>query len=194
MNKNKKIIIGILSTVLIVVVLLIVIYKVIEHKVTNRQSFKVEIENITPNTVDTVNNDKKETKYSKEIDNIKLELNIPDGWKYEEIQRSKEDDSYKYALKLYKNNENQYATLYLYNNQFGVCGTERTSRNITLNNGKEATIGYYSENEEWSDISFYNSNRNIAVINHGLVDDEAKDAIEVIKTINVIEDNLKTNN
>ena len=47
----------------------------------------------------------------------------------------------KVPMKFYKNNEEQYAVLYFYNNQFGVCGTGRTAENITLNNGKQATIG-----------------------------------------------------
>ena len=37
---------------------------------------------------------------------------------------------------------------YFYNNQFGVCGTGRTAENITLNNGQQATIGYYDENKK----------------------------------------------
>ena len=126
-------------------------------------------------------------KYSTVIDNIKLELNIPSEWKYEEMPKDEQNDFYKYALKFYKNNEEQYAVLYFYNNQFGVCGTGRTAENITLNNGKQATIGYYDGNKKWSDISFYNINKNIAVLNHDLIDDESDEVIEFIKTINITE-------
>lgn len=125
--------------------------------------------------------------YAKEIDNIKIELKIPTEWKYKEIPKDKDNDFYKYALKLYKNNENQYAILYFYNNPFGVCGTGRTSEKITLNNGEEAIIGHYDGNKNWSDISFYNINKSIAVINNGLINDEANEVIEFIKTINVAE-------
>ncbi len=124
-------------------------------------------------------------KYSKTIENTKIELNIPKEWKYEEVSKDKENDVYQYALKLYKNNENQYAMLYFYNNTFGVCGTGRTAKNITLNNGEEATIGYYDENKNWSDISFYKMNKYIAVMNYGLIDTDADEAIELIKTINI---------
>lgn len=189
MSKNKKTIIGILIVVLIIAVGGVVAYKLIANNVTNRENFKFKVENISSNPVETVNHEKK---YSKVIDNIKLELNIPNEWKYEEMQKNNENDFYKYALKLYKSNENQYAMLYFYNNQFGVCGTGRTSENISLNNGKEATIGYYDGNKDWSDISFYNMNKNVAVINYGLTNADADEAIEFIKTINITEDIKKT--
>ena len=191
MNKNKKIIIGILI-VLIIVIGIVVAYKIIESSITNRADFNFKVENISSTPVETVDidNQKNKKNYYKEIDNIKLELNIPNEWNYEEIPRNEENDFYKYALKLYKNNENQYAMLYFYNNSFGVCGTGRTSKNIILNNGKEAVIGYYDENKNWADISFYNINKNIAVMNYGLIDEDADEAIQFIKTINITENNV----
>ena len=189
MNKNKKIIIGILI-VLIIVIGIVVAYKIIENSVTNRADFNFTVENISSSPVETVDNQKDGKKYYKEIDNIKLELNIPNSWNYEETIQNEENDFYKYALKLYKNNENQYAMLYFYNNPFGVCGTGRTSKNIILNNGKEATVGYYGENKNWADISFYDTNKNIAVMNYGLIDEDADEAIQFIKTINITENNI----
>ena len=188
MNKNKKIIIGILI-VLIIIIGIVVTYKVIENSITDRANFNFTVENISPSPVETVNNQEGKN-YNKEIDNIKLELNIPNEWNYEEISQNEENNFYKYALKLYKNNENQYAMLYFYNNPFGVCGTGRTSKNISLNNGKEATIGYYDGNKNWSDISFYNINKNISVMNYGLINEEADEAIQFIKTINIAENNI----
>lgn len=123
--------------------------------------------------------------YSKVIDDIKIELDIPTKWKYKEIPKDKDNDFYKYALKLYKDNENQYAMLYFYNNQFVVCGTGRTSEKVNLNNGEEAIIGYYDGEKSWCDMSFYNMNKNIAVMNYGLIDDDANEVIEFIKTINI---------
>ncbi len=189
MNRNKKIIIGILI-ILIIVIGIIFAYKVIENSVTNRADFNFTVENISSSPVETVDNQKDGKKYYKEIDNIKLELNIPNSWNYEETIQNEENDFYKYALKLYKNNENQYAMLYFYNDPFGVCGTGRTSKNIILNNGKEATVGYYGENKNWADISFYDTNKNIAVMNYGLIDEDADEAIQFIKTINITENNI----
>ena len=189
MNKSKKIIIGILIA-LIIVVGIVVAYKIIENSVTNRADFNFTVENISSSPVKTVDNKKDGKNYYKEIDNIKLELNIPNNWNYEEIPKNEENDFYKYALKLYKNNENQYAMLYFYNDPFGVCGTGRTSKNIILNNGKEATVGYYDGNKNWADISFYNTNKNIAVMNYGLIDEDADEVIQFIKTINITENNM----
>lgn len=151
---------------------------------------------ITENDLNTITNifekisNEKYQKYFTKIDNIKIELNIPNEWKYEELQRDKENDFYKYALKLYKNNVDQYAILYFYNNPFGVCGTGRTTENMILNNGKQASIGYYDGNKNWSDISFYSINKNVAIINYGLIDDDANAVIQYVKSINITESNL----
>lgn len=146
--------------------------------------------NVNSDKTNDDNSNKNYQEYSKVIDDVKIELNIPKEWQYKEVPKDKDNDFYKYALKLYKNNENQYAMLYFYNNQFGVCGTGRTSKNISLNNGKEATIGYYDGNKNWSDISFYNMNKNVALMNYGLINADAEEVTEFIKTINITESNL----
>ncbi len=58
MSKNKKVIIGILIAVLIIVIGIVVAYKVIESNVTNREDFKFNVENISSEPVKTVNHDK----------------------------------------------------------------------------------------------------------------------------------------
>ena len=59
------------------------------------------------NQNDNNNNiDENYQKYSKIIDNVKIELNIPNEWKYKEMPKNEDNDFYKYALKLYKNSEN----------------------------------------------------------------------------------------
>ena len=125
----------------------------------------------------------KEVKYSKTIGDTTIEINIPSGWNYKEMQVA-EDDNYDYALKLYKNDEEQYAMIYFYKEKFGVCGTERISKNITLNNGKEVVVGYHSGDEVWRDI-LIDPNKNIVVINPNLPKKEADEAIEIIKTVNI---------
>lgn len=130
------------------------------------------------------NENNNSVKYSKYIDNIKLELNIPNEWKYEELPKNEGNDFFKYALKLYKNNKEQYAMLYFYNNQFGVCGTGRTTEKLILNNNQEASIGYYDNDKSLQDISF-NINKNIALVNNGLTYDEAEELLEIIKTVNI---------
>lgn len=53
MNKNKKIIIGVI--ILLFIIGIVVTYKLIENSVTNRENYKVNIENISSSPVDTVN-------------------------------------------------------------------------------------------------------------------------------------------
>ena len=78
MNRSKKIIIGILI-ILIIVIGIIVAYKVIENSVTNSADFNFTVENISSSPVETVDNQKDGKNYYREIDNIKLELNIPNN-------------------------------------------------------------------------------------------------------------------
>lgn len=132
-----------------------------------------------------------ENNYSKTIDNITIELNIPNDWHYEELPRNEENDFYKFALKLYKSDSNKNAILYYYHNQFGVCGTGRTDKKMYLNNGAEAGIGYYDNSKVWSDISFYPLNTNIAFLNGGLEGNEAQEVLDFVKTIRII-DNTST--
>ena len=133
-------------------------------------------------------------KYEKNIDNITLSLYIPDDWKYKELERNTENDFYKYALKIYKDNEDKYAVLYYYQQIFGVCGTGRTSEQIELENGIKATIGYYYEKDIWEDISFYETNKSIAIINYGLDKEESDEVINFVKTINITENSNKKEN
>lgn len=130
------------------------------------------------------NNDYKE--YSKKIDNVEIKMDIPNDWKYEEMEKNEANDFFKYALKLYKSDSGKYTTLYLYNNAFGVCGTLRTSKELMLKSGEKAVIGYYDGNENWNDISFYSINPNIAIINNGLTNDEADEVINFVKTIQIL--------
>ena len=75
MSKNKKIVIGILIAVVIIVIGLVVVYKLIENSVTNREDFNFKVENSSSNPVETVNNEKNAQSYSKVIDNMKVVIN-----------------------------------------------------------------------------------------------------------------------
>ena len=131
------------------------------------------------------------TTYEKNIDDVTLMLEIPNEWKYEELSRNTENDFYKYALKIYKTQEDKYAVLYFYHQMFGACGTSRTAEQINLDNGNKATIGYYDGSNVWQDISFYETNIYIAIINYGLDKAEAEEVKDFIKTINIVENNNK---
>ncbi len=62
MNKNKKIIVGVIIALLIIVGGIVIAYMLIENIVTNREGYKFDkVENLGTNTVDTVSNNKNET-------------------------------------------------------------------------------------------------------------------------------------
>lgn len=121
---------------------------------------------------------------TKTIDNDIFKMEIPNEWNYEELPQ---EEYYKYALKLYMNDEDKSAILYYFNEIFTVCGTGRTTNKITLNNKAKATIGSYNGDKEWNDISFYDLNPNIAIINEGLENEEAEEVLEFVKTITIKE-------
>jgi len=139
--------------------------------------------------IETINNIisdkiKREQKiYSKKVDQTTIELSIPNEWSYEEIFQE-ENSNFEFALKLYKNSSNKSVTLYYYNDPFGVCGTGRRTKKIKLNNGKEATVGYYDNENEWSDISFYELNPNIVFINND-ASEYSNEVLEIVKTIDI---------
>ena len=131
---------------------------------------------ITPNELNNFNEKKN---YFKIIDNTKIEFSITSNWHYEELPL---DDDYKFALKFYKSSEDNYFTLYYYNNPVVFCGTGRDTKEIILNNGQVAIVGYEFGNEFWSDISFPTINSNIVLINDGI---EEKEVLEIVKTISL---------
>ena len=73
MNKSKKIIIGILI-VLIIVVGIVVAYKIIEKSVTNRADFNFVVENISSSPVNTIDNGQNDTKLNRNTNNVTIEV------------------------------------------------------------------------------------------------------------------------
>lgn len=123
-------------------------------------------------------------KYSAVIDGLKLELDIPNDWNYQE-EELKKDSTYLFALNLYKDESKRNATLYFFKNDFYVCGTGRTTKELILNNNDIVTIGYYGVNDSWNHITFSDVYPEIAIINNGLLDDEAAEVLEFIKTLKI---------
>ena len=142
------------------------------------------------------NNDQQEKykKYSKTIDEVILELSIPEEWKYEEETPKKDNkstagdidiDNYKFALKIYKNSKEKNVILYVRNSPFGICGTGLVTKKIKLNNGENATADYYDGSKTWSFISLSKSNIIILLCNNGLEELEANEVLDFVKTINI---------
>ena len=123
-------------------------------------------------------------KYSKTIDNIKIELSIPSDWQYEET-KLEEDSDYKFELKFYKSSKSNNATLVVSNDLFGVCGTGLTTKRMKLNNGQEAGVGYYDNSKIWSHIGL---KEKITILNNGLKNTEADEVLGFVKTINIVDE------
>lgn len=142
----------------------------------------------TTNT--SINEKEKTKKYSKIIDKIKIELDIPNDWNYEEIKPTK-NDNWKFELKIYKTSKEKNITLNVFNEIFTVCGTGLTQKNIKLNNEENASVGYYDNFKEWTFISFPKPNNNIAFLNENLENIEASEALNFVKTINITTNEYK---
>ena len=78
MNKNRKVIIGILI-VLIIVIGLVVAYKVIENNVINRADFDFKVDNISSNPVTTENHETSDMVDEKAVKEITWEEITADG-------------------------------------------------------------------------------------------------------------------
>ena len=120
----------------------------------------------------------------KQLDDIVIKLDIPKEWNYEEINNSENPNAI-FELKLYKDSKEQSASLFYYSNMFGVCGTGLESKNLNLNNGMEANVGYYDGSSIWDFVGFGKYNRNIAIINNGLNENDANELLKIIKTLNI---------
>lgn len=69
MNKSKKIIIGIL-----IVLIIVVAYKIIEKSVTNRADFNFAVENISSTPVNTIDNGQNDTELNRNTNNVTIEV------------------------------------------------------------------------------------------------------------------------
>ena len=141
-----------------------------------KESYPAQIQ--TTN-IEIIKKEEMMSNYTKIIENVSIEMNIPKEWNYEQLAI---ETNYKFALKINKSESDEYFVLYYFSSPFGVCGTERSVQELNLNNGKIAKIGYYDNNQIWSDISFYEINQNIALINYGTKESEV---LSFIKTINI---------
>ncbi len=88
MSKNKKVIVGVLIAVLIIVIGIVVAYKLIENSVTNREDFKINVENISSNLVDTENIDEKEYSFFGKVIESNEKRIIVEPNENEEIRKS----------------------------------------------------------------------------------------------------------
>lgn len=153
----------------------------ITNKVINKKSKEHESGSKEPNKEQII-------RLKKDFSNIKIEIDLPKGWHYEEI--SVDSKTYHKGINVYKKDKKTGFNIYDYVDKFAVCGTGLTNKKIKLNNNEEVTVGYYmNESKDWKHIYFGPKYDHLGVINNNLKDKEANEALEIIKTLNI--SNLK---
>lgn len=126
---NKKVFIGILIAVLIIVIGIVVVYKVIEKSVTDREDFKFTVENISSDPVDTTNQGQNNIKSNRNPNNVIIKVDNT-TIKPESV-----------SITITDNNENQYG-----------WGVEfRVQEKV---NGEWKNLNYISDNLSWIDIAY----------------------------------------
>ncbi len=109
-----------------------------------------------------------------------IAITLPEEWNYEIMTESSEQ--YEYGIKFYlANDAEKYAALYSYKTFFGVCGTGLECKDLVANDGTSISVGYYGN--DWSFMTFGYKDKEIVAMNHGLEGETAKQAIEILKTI-----------
>ena len=188
---NKKILIILIFLVLIMISL------AVGYVFSNKS--KLEISNTTeayiPEDIKMANN-KKEITYGIaecNYNNERLALNMPSNWKYEIIGDNVETGvgNYKanYGIKFYpnENDKEKYAGIYSLKEKLGVCGTGLVTEKITTEFGVEAEIGYFNAGKDWNYIAYKNKEGILVAFNNGLEGDIAKEALNILKTMNFID-------
>ena len=108
-----------------------------------------------------------------------ISLEIPEKWEYEIID--KEDEENYYRIKFYLDSEDKCVELYSRKDIFAVCGTELTTEKTSSNNDYKMIVGYYSES--WDFVAFQIEGTELVAFNKGLENEEAKEAIDILKTL-----------
>ena len=142
----------------------------------------VEKENITETVPNIEPQNKNVTIPVKEKEDLLITL--LDGWKYEFSGDA--TDEYEYAIKFYKSDENKAMTLLSYKRMFGVCGTGLEMKELILEDGNTANVGFYDNNETWSFVTFNVSEDEIVAHNQGLSLEESNEALSMFKTLKFI--------
>ena len=110
-----------------------------------------------------------------------ISIKIPDSWEYETISDVMDDVLNEVHLYPDFNKKNVYMSFRKDKKPLGVCGTFLTTEKLSLNNGKEATVGYYDGGTNWSFINI--ASENLFSWNSGLTEEQSKIGIEIMKSI-----------
>lgn len=81
--------------------------------------------------------------------NANMELQLPEGWEYEIEEHSEDSSVFGINFRPPGGEDGEISLLY-YGNTFGVCGTGLSTKDITFENGLQASIGTYDKSPVWS--------------------------------------------
>ncbi len=110
-----------------------------------------------------------------------IAIKIPNSWTSEMILDVMDDVIYEIHLYPNPDQKDVYMSLRKTKNPLGVCGTFLTTEKLQLDNGEEATVGYYDGRTNWEFIDI--SSENLFSWNLGLTEEQSKTGMEIMKSI-----------
>ncbi|MBQ6860832.1 MAG: hypothetical protein IJO08_04225 [Clostridia bacterium] len=187
----KKIITVLLSIMLIIIIILGTLFVIDKNRMDNNLPVlfstwgydyapPVNHEDITEKIPNISGEDLPVTIHLKE--NEDLLINLLAGWTYKSV--NEEPERYEYVIAFYSPNGENKMSLRAYKDMFGVCGTELEIKDITLDIGNTASVGYYDGSERWTFVNFGDN-----VVMHSesyLTPEEANEALSMIKTMKFV--------
>ena len=187
----KKTITILLSIMLVAIIILGVLFAIDKNRMDNNLPVlfstwgydyapPVNHENITEEIPNISGEDLTVTIPLKE--NLDLFINLLDGWTYESL--NEEPERYEYVIAFYSPSGEKKMSLRAYKDMFGVCGTELEIKDITLDIGNTASVGYYDGSERWTFVNFGDN-----VVMHSesyLTPEDSNETLSMIKTMKFV--------
>ncbi len=115
-------------------------------------------------------------------ENEDLFINLLPGWTFESL--NEEPERYEYVIAFCSPSGEKKMSLRAYKDMFGVCGTGLEIKEITLDIGNTASVGYYDGSDRWAFINFGDN-----VVMHSesyLTPEDANEALSMIKTMKFV--------
>ena len=115
-------------------------------------------------------------------ENLDLFINLLPGWTFEAL--NEDPERYEYVINFFSPSGEKKMSLREYKDMFGVCGTELEIKDITLDIGNTASVGYYDGSERWTFVNFGDN-----VVMHSesyLTPEDANETLSMIKTMKFV--------
>ena len=184
---NKKFLIILVCSLLVIVTITIgILLK------NNKETKTNTIEPYNPTNLDPKEDDEITQRIAEcNYNNEQLTLLIPSTWQFEIVENDNETNSgmvvnSNYGIKFYPDakNKDKNAVIYNQKEKLGVCGTGLKTEKIATESGIEAEVGYFNSGNNWNYVAFMYDGVALVAYNNGLEDEIAKEALEILKTMN----------